>query len=203
MCDGTRSAPAPTRMTFDEFLAWSDGAGWAEWVDGEVITLSPASAEHQRLRDFLLTLLRLFVEGRGLGEVLGAPCLMRLPTRPSGREPDLLFVATSPADRVKETYLDGPADLVVEIVSPESEDRDRGDTLAEYQAAGIPEYWLIDPARREAVFYQRSADGAYRPGPVSEDGWYRSRAVEGFRLAVAWLWQRPPVLEALALAQGR
>lgn len=203
MWDVTRPAAIPTRMTFDEFLVWSDDAGRAEWVDGEVIALSPASAEHQRLRDFLLTLLRVFVESRGLGEVFGAPFLMRLPTRPSGREPDLLFVAAGHAGRVKETYLDGPADLVVEIVSPESGVRDRSEKLAEYLMAGIPEYWLLDPARREAIFYQRAEDGTYRRGVVHADGWYHSMAIQGFRLNLDWLWRRPPVLEALALAQGK
>ncbi len=192
-----RPAPPPTPISFEEFLAWADEDTLAEWVDGELRIMSPASADHQRVRDFLLTLLRLFVEAHRLGEVFSAPFLMRLPTRPSGREPDLLFVASSHANRLRETHLDGPADLVVEIVSPESEARDRGEKLVEYEAAGIPEYWLIDPLRQDAVFYRRGDDGRYRPVPIDPDGVYQSAVLPGFRLRIAWLWQRPlpPIAE--------
>lgn len=102
--------------------------------------------------------------------------------------------------RIEPTFVDGPVDLAVEIVSPDSVTRDNREKLAEYQAAGIPEYWIIDPRRSEARFYQLGEDGRYRLGPVDEDGIYTSQAVEGFRLRVSWLWQRPvPTIdEALA-----
>ena len=123
------SGPRRKRFTVDEFhQLWENG--WFEGVkpmllDGEIIEMAPSSAEHQRLGGFLHAFLRLFIEHHGLGEIFYAPFQMRLPLRPSGREPDLLFVDASHADRIKDTYLDGPADLVVEIVSPESQMRDR------------------------------------------------------------------------------
>jgi Uma2 family endonuclease len=112
----------------------------------------------------------------------------------------LLFVAAVHADRIRETYLDGPADLVVEIVSPESMIRDRREKFLEYQAAKIPEYWLLDQPRREALFYVLDADGRYQLSPVGEDGIYTSTMLPGFRLRVEWLWRSPlPTLsEALA-----
>jgi Uma2 family endonuclease len=78
----------------------------------------------------------------------------------SGREPDLLFVAQTNLERLKETYLDGPADLVVEIVSPEGVGRDRGVKFYEYAQGGVPEYWLIDPQTEWAEFY-RLEEGHY------------------------------------------
>jgi Uma2 family endonuclease len=191
--------PPTAPVSFEEFLAWAPDDVQAEWVDGDVLIMSPASTEHQRLHGFLFTLLRLFVERHQLGEVFSAPFLMRLPARPSGREPDIVFLATEHADRLTETYLDGPADLVVEIVSPESAARDRGEKLIEYEVAGIPEYWLIDPTRREIWFYRRGADQRYHAAPLEPDGKYRSTVLPGFHLPVACLWQRPlpPVLELL------
>jgi Uma2 family endonuclease len=58
-------------------------------------------------------------------------------------------------------------------------------------AAGIPEYWLIDPLRREAALHRRDSDGRYRLAPPDADGVYRSPALAGFPLSLAWLWQRP------------
>jgi Uma2 family endonuclease len=143
------------------------------------------------------------VEAHELGEVFTAPVLLRLASRPSGREPDLLFVAAEHADRIGASYIEGPADLVVEIVSEESLTRDRSEKFAEYEAAGVPEYWILDPLRREALFYQRDDDGRYRRVDPDPAGDYHSRVLPGFRLRVEWLWRRPlPRLAEVRAALG-
>jgi Uma2 family endonuclease len=189
----------PNKLTFDEFLAWCDEDTWAEWVDGEVRMVSPASERHQDLRDFLLVMLRTFVEARRLGTVWSAPFLMRLANVPSGREPDLLVVASEHRHRLRGTYLEGPADLVVEIVSPESRLRDRGEKFAEYELGGVLEYWLFDPEQRRADFYRLDAEGRYERAPVDSAGVYRSEVLPGYWLQVDWCWQEPlpPVLTVL------
>src|SRR2546421_565411 len=179
----------PARMTYEEFLEWDDEDTRAEWVDGEVILMSPASKRHQSLMRFLMVLLSHFVEAKGIGEVLTAPFQMKLSTRPSGREPDLIFVANEHLGRFKETYLDGPADLAIEIVSPESQSRDRGEKFYEYEQAGIPEYWMLDQTRRQAEFYELENDGTYKRIDIDEDGIFRSKVIDGLWLKVDWLWQ--------------
>jgi Uma2 family endonuclease len=186
-----RAAPVP-KLTYEEFLAWAGEGTWAEWVDGEVIVFMPASAIHQDLVGFLYQLLQLFVEVADLGRVLIAPFQMKLALRPSGREPDLLFVAREHLDRLARTSLDGPADLVVEVVSEDSRERDRRDKYQEYEAAGVREYWLLDPDTHQADFLGLGADGRYRPLPVDEHGVFRSAVLVGFWLRVDWLWQEPP-----------
>jgi Uma2 family endonuclease len=192
--------PLPAgKLSFEEFLAWCDEDTWAEWVDGKVVMVSPASERHQDLRDFLAGVIRIFCESRGLGRVYTAPFLMRLANIPSGREPDLLFVASEHRSRIRETYLDGPADLVVEIVSPESRLRDRGEKFAEYELGGVSEYWIIDPPLRRADFYRLDSQGRYRLVEPDAEGTYRSSEIPGFWLRVEWLWQEPlpPVLTVL------
>lgn len=117
-----------------------------------------------------------------------------------GREPDLLFVAREHQERLKDTYLDGPADLVVEIILPESIGRDRGEKFYEYEQAGIPEYWLLDPERRWAEFYQLDA-GRYRLVLGDETGEYHSAVLPGFWLRVDRLWQEPLPTPLRALAE--
>jgi Uma2 family endonuclease len=95
-------------------------------------------------------------------------------------------------DRLKPTYLDGPADLAVEVVSPESAGRDRGDKYYEYERAGITEYWLIDPQTERAEFYQLDAAERYHLILPDGDGLYHSAILPGLWLRVAWLWQDPP-----------
>src|SRR5881275_1256091 len=122
---------------------------------------------------------------------------MRLPSRPSGREPDILFIAQAHLDRLRATWIEGPADLVIEIVSPESDERDWQTKRAEYAAAGIPEYWVLDRDRRDAAFFVLAADGTYVRAPLAGDGVFHSAVLPGFWLRVEWLWQLPtPDLEA-------
>src|SRR5262249_3278327 len=140
----------PLRMSYEEFLAWADEDTRAEWVDGEVVLMSPASQEHQDLARFLTTILGIFVEERRLGTLLPAPFQMKSGATLPGREPDLLFVTQARHDRLRKSNVNGPADLVVEIVSDDSRTRDRVEKFAEYEQGGVREYWLIDPLVRQA-----------------------------------------------------
>jgi Uma2 family endonuclease len=174
-------------MTYKEFLAWADEDTLAEWVAGEVVMTSPASRRHQDVVGLLYEVLRRYVQAHRLGEIIQAPFQMKLE---HGREPDLLFVAQEHLDRLRETYLDGPADLVIEIVSPESAGRDRGEKFYEYAQGGVPEYWLIDPQTELAEFY-RLERGRYRLTFGGEEGRYEALVLPGFWLRVEWLWQSP------------
>jgi Uma2 family endonuclease len=184
-------ATALPRMTFEEWLEWDTGVRRTEWVDGEVIYVSPVNVRHQQVLGFLYELVARFVRHGKLGQVFLPGVAMRLITRPSAREPDLLFVNHETARLLRNSYVDGPADLAVELVSPDSVQRDHVVKLAEYEAGRVPEYWVIDLLRDEAHFYQLGDDGRYRSVGVDPSGWYHSRSVAGFRFRPAWLWQRP------------
>lgn len=193
----TNKAKPKEKISYEDFLAWCDEDTRAEWVDGDVIMVSPASRRHQDIVRFLVNLLSLHVESHDLGTILIAPFQMKLGEDMPGREPDLLYVASAHLDRLGNTYLDGPADMVVEIISEESIGRDRGEKFVEYEAAGVSEYWLIDPIREQAEFYRIGADNHYHPVLTDDEGIYYSEAVESFWLRVSWLWKEPlpPVLE--------
>jgi Uma2 family endonuclease len=182
---------APTNrgyVTFEEYLEQSSDTRICEWVDGEVITMPGASFEHQTLSDFLLKVVSFYVETNDLGLVISSPFAMKLEKQRRGREPDILFVSKERKHLFKKTYLDGAADLAIEIISPESIGRDRGEKFVEYEAAGIREYWLIDPERRQAEFYRLSSDGFYQLIPTPE-GVFHSEVLPRFFLRVEWFWQ--------------
>ncbi|HIE27934.1 TPA: Uma2 family endonuclease [Candidatus Poribacteria bacterium] len=185
------------KMTYEEFLAWLDEDIHAEWVNGEVVFMSPISGEHQDVGGFLLALIWHFVEAHQLGVIRYDPFQMKTGPDLPGRAPDILFVANENLSRLKRTHLEGPADLVVEIISPDSRGRDRGDKFYEYEQGGVREYWLIDPLRKQAEFYRLGEDGIYRFVPIGDDGIFRSSVLEGLWLKVDWLWQTPLPLSVL------
>ncbi len=192
MLDETMLATAEVtsrQMTYEEWLEW-DHDGIVEWVNGEAIVHMPPKHEHQRAVAFLVTLLTLFVKLSKSGLVQVSPFTVRL--RPGGpaREPDLFFLATENRHRLTSQHLEGPADLVVEVISDDSVARDRADKFYEYQDAGVREYWIIDPrpGRERADFWVLDDQGRYQPVPVGDEGTYHSTVVHGFWLRIVWLW---------------
>jgi Uma2 family endonuclease len=185
------------RLAFEQFLEALDEDTRAEWVDGEVVWLSPAGDVHESLCGFLYAVLRTFAEQHQLGRVLVAPFVLRLTRSERAREPDILFVKRETLARLKATYVEGPADLVVEITSPESLLRDRGEKYAEYELEGVTEYWVIQPEAKRADFFVLNEGGWYERQREAREGIYLSTVMEGLALPIEWLWQPPPLAEAL------
>ncbi len=186
-------------MSYEEFLNWPGNNHHVEWAYGRMVFMSPVTEPHENIRGFLHPLLKVFVETHQLGRVYSEPFQMKTGPDLPGRAPDVFFVANENLGRVKRLNLEGPADLVVEIISPGSRATDRGDKFYEYEQGGVPEYWLLDPERRQAEFYLRGEDGIYRLVPPGSDGIYRSQVLAGLWLKVEWLWQPlpPPILDVL------
>jgi hypothetical protein len=97
-------------------------------------------------------------------------------------------------------------ELVVEVVSPESVDRDRGEKFYEYQEVGVREYWVIDPrpGKARADFWLLDAGGRYQPVLTDGSGLYRSTVIPGFWFDTNWCFgeARPDPLFCFAQIVG-
>jgi Uma2 family endonuclease len=182
--------PSLGKMTYKEFLERLDDHTHAEWVNGEVVMMAPVGDEHQRVDLFLLRLIAEYVEDNELGEVRFEPFQMKTGPDLPGRSPDVFFVAKRNAKRIKRTYLQGPADMVVEVISPDSRGLDRGHKYFEYEQGGVKEYWLIDPERKKAEFYELGRDRIFQLAETP-DGVYHSKVLKGLWLKTEWLWRKP------------
>lgn len=179
----------PRMMTEAEFDAWIDEDVWAEFKDGEVILRMPALLKHELLFKFLLFVLELFVTRRNLGMVVGSQVMIRL--RPGLRRvPDVVFVSKEREAIIGASMIEGAPDLVIEIVSPDSLARDWRDKYAEYQGAGVQEYWVFDPQSQHTEWYHLNEQGLYELLDPQE-GILRSKVLDGFWLRDEWLWQEP------------
>jgi Uma2 family endonuclease len=189
-------------LTYAEFLNSFEDSTHAEWVNGEAIIFMPPTTRHQRIVNFLNMLIGLYLQVFKSGEVFIAPFAMRIQATGSVREPDLVFVNHENAHRIGELRLNGPADLIVEIISTASVSRDRGDKFYEYQAGGVREYWVIDPRPgvARADFWVLDDSGMYRPVPIGANGLYTSTVLPNFKLNVNALLaeELPNPLSALA-----
>ncbi|MCC7365691.1 MAG: Uma2 family endonuclease [Dehalococcoidia bacterium] len=182
-------ATGARRVTYEEFLC-GDFPAHSEWVDGEVVPMVGVSGLHNEMGAFLIELLRGFLQATNIGRLRYEPFQMKPAPDQPGRSPDLMVILNEHLHRLHDLYLEGAADVVVEIVSPGTEAVDRGTKFYEYEAGGVPEYWLIDPHRETAEFFVRDDAGHYRPTTL-EGTVFRSTVLPGFWLRTEWLWQRP------------
>ena len=173
-------------VAFEDYLNGKYGVH-TEWIDGVVIAMSPVSAQHDSLARFLDDLLGWYLELTDGGRVLREPMVMKPTPDSPAREPDLQVLRADRLHLLKENLVAGAANLVVEIVSPESFTRDRGVKFEEYERGGVDEYWVIDPKRREALFYVRDAEGTFQPRMLTGDV-YTSVVLPKLRLPVSRLW---------------
>jgi Uma2 family endonuclease len=155
-----------------------------EFANGFLEVLPMSTMSHQELVAYLYGLLFAYVSRRDLGKVLFASLRVRLwPGR--FREPDLVFMLKKHHRRMGEAFWDR-ADLVMEVVSGDPEDR-RRDLVTkrrEYARARIPEYWIIDP-QEETITVLRLAGRRYLVhGSFAKGSQATSRLLPGFTVDV-------------------
>jgi len=103
----------------------------------------------------------------------------------SAVQPDVLYVARERRNIVTDR-VEGPPDLVVEVLSPGSAWRDRGEKLKLYAEGRVREYWIVDPAEKQIEFLIND-DGRFVV-VLAADNAYRSPAIEGLSLDLAAFW---------------
>ncbi len=134
---------------------------------GEESLLNPApSTYHQMVSSRLLLQLLQQIHLPDLGFVFHAPCDVQLAEHKIV-QPDIVVVLKGRKAIITPTKIKGIPDLVVEILSPSSEENDCIRKRAMYQAAGVPEYWIVDPFEH-AVEQLVLQDGRFQPKPDAD-----------------------------------
>ncbi len=152
------SATSTIKLTYEDYRHIPDDERY-ELLDGELV-MSPSPKEiHQRIDMDLGRLIGNFVAENHLGRVYSAPFDVVL-SEVDVVQPDLLFVSSERANIITPDNVRGAPDLVVEILSPSTAERDRTRKRALYARYGVPEYWLVDPDAR-TVTVLRLDDGAF------------------------------------------
>jgi Uma2 family endonuclease len=195
------STVSPVHMTEAQFVEWVSEEQRVEWVAGEVVFKMPITELHDLLQRAIAASLEALVRRKALGHVRGDRFTMRLPQKPSRREADVIFIAKANQGRLAKTQLDGPADLAIEIVSEDSSARDYREKYLEYEAAGVREYWIVDPLAKVIEAHRLSETGKYEPLKVDAEGKLASVLIPDFWLSAAALFkeQTPDALELMQL----
>lgn len=125
-----------------------------------------------------------------VAKLIGGAChskdfVMRLGN--NGFTPDVLFFTAKERNQLHSWYLNGPAELVIEILRPGHEYADRIIKRDFYAASGVPEYWIFDPKTQQTEFFTL-VDGVYQASSLCKDNCYRPSSIPGLVFHPAQLW---------------
>ncbi len=189
--------------TFEDFCILVKDGQKADLIDGVIHMASPDNMDANDLFVWLIRLLADIVEINDLGKVNGSRAAYRLNDENSP-EPDIAFVRRGRTNLIRRGFVNGAPDLAMEIVSPESVERDYETKRDLYQEAGVEEYWIVDEIEQKVTLLRLASNGKYREvRPKREE--LHSRVVPGFWIRPEWLWQdpRPKKVEVLKLLLQR
>jgi Uma2 family endonuclease len=162
MADRDTASPMPPalKLTYEDYVTLPDDGRRYEILDGELVVTPAPTTRHQLVSGNLEMILRAHVRAHDLGTILDAPVDVIL-DQATVVQPDLLFVSKAKGHIVEERAVEGAPDLVVEILSPTTEHRDRGAKMKLYARFGVAHYWLVD-VEAQVVEVRMLADGTYQ-----------------------------------------
>jgi Uma2 family endonuclease len=133
-----------TQLTYQDYRLLPDDGKRYEVIEGDLCMTPAPVTRHQIVVGRLLHVLLSYLETHPVGTVLTAPCDVLL-SDTDIVQPDLLYVRNNSKAQVTELNIQGPPDLVVEVLSPATATRDRNLKRKRYEHFGVQEYWILDP----------------------------------------------------------
>lgn len=154
------------KLTYADYVQIPEDGCQHEIIDGEHYVNPAPNTNHQAVSRRLQFLLYTQIEQTKRGVVINAPYDIQL-SEHDILQPDLVVVLGHRQHIITPTKIKGTPDVVIEILSPSSESRDRRIKRDRYQKAGVPEYWIVDPIEH-TVEQLILRDGVYQPLPASD-----------------------------------
>jgi Uma2 family endonuclease len=174
-------AVAPSlRFTYEDYLLLPEDRRY-EILDGDLFMTPAPTPYHQLVSRNLEFLLHRHVRERALGEVLYAPCDVVLSTT-DVLQPDIFFVAADRRAIIGEKYISEAPDLVVEVLSPSTADRDTDVKTKIYARFGVKELWIVDPDAKTVAVYANSGEGFREQGLFRRGDTLRSPLLSGLAI---------------------
>ena len=139
--------------TIEDIYALPEGER-AELIDGKIYYMAPPSTRHQRIiSDIHYRIKDYIIKNNGECEVLPAPFAVFLnKDNKNYVEPDISIICDK--DKITDKGCHGAPDWIIEIISPGNKEMDYFKKLFKYQAAGVREYWIVDPTKEIVMVYR-------------------------------------------------
>ncbi|TEU13553.1 MAG: Uma2 family endonuclease [Anaerolineales bacterium] len=170
-------------LTYEDYRQLPDDGKRYELIEGEMHMIAAPTTEHQRISFNLTVAIGTHVREQSLGSLFVAPADVVL-SRWDVVQPDILFVSKDREMVITDTHVDGPPDLVIEILSPSTVSLDQLVKRQLYARHGVCEFWLVSP-EAGTIEVLELHEGAYRRRAlVGRGDTITSRILEGLELAI-------------------
>jgi len=143
---------ATVKFIYSDLLSVPDDGNRYEIFEGELIVSPSPGEKHQNALSNLFGILYTFIRDRHLGKLYTAPLDVYFDDE-TVVEPDVLFISNERKAIIEEQRINGAPDLIVEIISPKTESRDRGYKYRRYEKEDVKEYWIVDPENKTLEIY--------------------------------------------------
>ena len=174
-------------FTVNDLAQIPDDGKRYEVLEGDLAVSPSPSWKHQRIVHYVHLWLT-ERENAGLGKVATAPLDVVFDDN-NVTEPDVLFIRTEHLNIIKEANVQGAPDLVVEVLSSSTRERDLGVKAHLYARFGVREYWVVDPEIATLSVYHLTPEGYEVSGPFRRGETIQSCLFPGSPLVVADLFQ--------------
>lgn len=180
-----------TRMSLDEF-AHAEGRGGFHYElnRGVIEAVDVPGLPHGRVVKFIRNALTRYEEshpGVVNYDATGSDAVIRVPIVQSERHPDILVYLSPPPVSGSQPWDHWIPELVIEVVSPGSEERDYVDKRDDYLRAGVRLYWIVDPRARGATVLTRRGD-TWSEVRLTESGSLTTPLLPEFALQLSDMW---------------
>ncbi len=179
--------PVQGEWTYEDYLRLPDDGRRYEIIEGVLYVSNTPNIDHQYAVSQISRRLGNYVEERNLGYVLTAPFEIHLSERSRPVQPDVFFIAQERWPGAGAKFFDGAPDLVVEVLSPSSYRRDNYIKFTAYEAAGVLEYWIVNPNARLVQIYTLSSGEYALLGEFVGDEAVESRVLPGLEMVTSVL----------------
>lgn len=157
------------KLTYDDLVLFPDDGKRHELIDGEHYVTAAPNTKHQQITIELVFLIRSWLEDHPVGRLFTAPFDVVL-SQFDVVEPDLIYLSNERAAAIMTTlHLRGAPELVVEIGSPSTRQRDETIKRRLYERMGVSEYWFVDPELDVVRVYLRGGEQFARPQELSRE----------------------------------
>ena len=154
------------KLTWEDYAAIPDDGRRHEIIDGKHYVNRAPIVYHQKVLMNLSIALGPYVHAHHLGELLASPIDVIL-SEHDIIQPDIVFVQAARAQIVKYKNIQGPPDLVIEVLSESNRRYDVRTKYELYERTGVGEYWIIDPDELAVRVFRRES-GRFQPVEVPD-----------------------------------
>lgn len=177
------------KFTYSDYLIYPTNGKQLQLIEGDFFMTPAPNIVHQDILGNLGFILKVHITQHNLGKVYFAPTDVYLSDY-DVVQPDILFIRKERLHILTKNYVKGAPDIVIEILSGKTKKIDLTAKRTLYAKYGVPEYWLVDPDKKQVEVLTLSQSGYETAGLYSKGAIIRSKIIPGLKIKTSEIFRK-------------